>query len=177
MRTGEVLLNAWQLNWFHHALLNDPGAWLDANIFFPYQGATALNDLLLTHALVTLPAAWTESPVLALNLAFLGGVVLCGVWAHQLIVELVDAPWAATVGGTLFALTPETVNPVRPFPCFVLRHHQVIVAAGAGRYCRRRGTVCGAVWAANGRVTGEITDCPLVDPVVGVCRQARCRPG
>ena len=104
--SGEVLLTAWQLNWFQHALLTDPLAWVDANIFFPYENAATLNDLLLTHAVVTLPAAWAESPVLALNLALLGGIVLCGVFAHLLILELTDDPWAATVGGTLFALTP-----------------------------------------------------------------------
>lgn len=104
--SGEVLLTAWQLNWAQHALLNDPLAWVDANIFFPYANAATLNDLLLTHAVVTLPAAWADSPVLALNLALLGGFVLCGVFAHLLIVELTDAPWVATVGGTLFALTP-----------------------------------------------------------------------
>ncbi len=104
--SGEVLLTAWQLNWFQHALLTDPLAWVDANIFFPYANAATLNDLLLTHAVVTLPAAWADSPVLALNVALLGGFVLCGVFAHLLIVEITDAPWAATVGGTLFALTP-----------------------------------------------------------------------
>ena len=54
--SGEVLLTAWQLNWAQHALLNDPLAWVDANIFFPYANAATLNDLLLTHAVVTLPA-------------------------------------------------------------------------------------------------------------------------
>ncbi len=106
LRSGEVLLTAWQLNWYQHALVTDPLAWVDANIFFPYQNAATFNDLLLTHAVVTLPAAWAESPVLALNLAMLGGIVACGLFAHLLIVELVDAPWAATIGGTLFALTP-----------------------------------------------------------------------
>jgi hypothetical protein len=104
--TGEVLLSAWQLNWYHQALLTNPLAWADANIFFPYGNAATFNDLLLTHGLVTLLVAWAESPVLALNLALLGGIVLCGLFAHLLIDELVDEPWAATIGGTLFALAP-----------------------------------------------------------------------
>src|SRR5690606_7029027 len=90
---GEVLLTAWQLNAFHQALLTDPLAWAAANIYFPYDSAATFNDLLLTHAVVTLPVAWAESPVLALNLALLGGIVLCGVFAHLLVDELVDAPW------------------------------------------------------------------------------------
>ena len=106
LRAGEVLLTAWQLNWFHHALLTDPASWIDANIFFPYDHATTFNDLLLSHAILTLPVAGAESPVLALNLALLGGIVLCGLFAHLLIDELVDAPWAAVAGGTLFALAP-----------------------------------------------------------------------
>jgi hypothetical protein len=106
LRDGEVLLTAWQLNWFHHALLTNPASWIDANIFFPYDHATTFNDLLLSHAILTLPAAAAESPVLALNLALLGGIVLSGLFAHLLLDELVDAPWAAAVGGTLFALAP-----------------------------------------------------------------------
>jgi hypothetical protein len=104
--SGEVLLTAWQLNDYQRAFLTNPLAWADANIFFPYDRAAAFNDLLISHALITLPAAWAESPVLALNLAFLGGIVLCGLFAHLLIVELVDEPWAGAVGGTLFALSP-----------------------------------------------------------------------
>ncbi len=104
--SGEILLSAWQLNAYQQALLSNPLAWADANIFFPYDRTAAFNDLLLSHALITLPAAWAESPVLALNLAFLGGIVLCGLFAHLLIVELLDEPWAATVGATLFTLAP-----------------------------------------------------------------------
>ncbi|MCL4846627.1 MAG: hypothetical protein KJ066_08835 [Acidobacteria bacterium] len=106
LRDGEVLLTAWQINSYHHALLSAPWTWLDANIFFPYDRASTFNDLLLAHALVTLPAGWADSPVLALNLALLGGIVLCGVFASLLVDELVDAPWIAAVAGTLFALTP-----------------------------------------------------------------------
>ena len=106
LRDGEVLLTAWQLNWFHHALLTDPASWIDANIFFPYDHATTFNDLLLSHAILTLPVAAAESPVLALNLALLGGIVLSGLFAYLLLDELVDAPWAAAAGGILFALAP-----------------------------------------------------------------------
>ena len=106
LRSGEVLLTAWQLNWYHQALLTSPLAWADANIFFPYDRSATYNDLLLTHAMITLPVAWAESPVLALNVALVGGIVLCGVCAHLLIHELVADRWAATIGGTLFALTP-----------------------------------------------------------------------
>ena len=106
LRSGEVLLTASQLNAYHQALLTNPLAWADANIFFPYDHAATFNDLLLTHALITLPAAGFDSPVLALNLAFLGGFALCGLFAHLLIVELVGDGWAGTVGGTLFALAP-----------------------------------------------------------------------
>jgi hypothetical protein len=106
LRDGEVLLTAWQLNWFQHALLTNPLGWADANIFFPYDSASTFNDLLVTHAVVTLPAAWSDSPVLALNLAFLGGFVLCGLCTYALVLELTGNRWAAAVSGTLFALTP-----------------------------------------------------------------------
>ncbi|HEY6507536.1 MAG TPA: hypothetical protein VIY56_05960 [Vicinamibacterales bacterium] len=106
LASGEVLLTAWQINWFHQALLTNPLTWAHANIFFPYDSAATFNDLLLTHALVTLPIAWITSPVAGLNLALLGGIVLCGVCAHLLIEELCEDPWAAMVGATLFALAP-----------------------------------------------------------------------
>ena len=44
--------------------------------------------------------------MVAHNAAFLAGIVLCGLCAHLLIEELTGSPAAATVGGTLFALTP-----------------------------------------------------------------------
>jgi hypothetical protein len=106
LQAGDTLLAAWQLNAFHHSLLVEPRAWADANIFFPFDRAATFNDLLLAHAVVTLPAAWSASPVLAVNLALLGGIVLCGVFAHLLVDELVDTPWAAVAGGVLFALAP-----------------------------------------------------------------------
>ena len=104
--SGEVLLTAWQLNWYHYALLTNPLTWVDANIFFPYGGTAAFNDLLMSHALITLPAAWAASPVVSLNLALLGGIVLCGLSAYLLIVEVIDDPWAAAVAAVLFALAP-----------------------------------------------------------------------
>jgi hypothetical protein len=106
LRSGEVLLTAWQLNDFHRALLTGPLGWAEAHIFFPYGSAAALNDLLLAHAVLTLPAAGSESPVLALNLALLGGIVLCGVFAHLLAGELTGDARAAAVGGLLFAVSP-----------------------------------------------------------------------
>ena len=106
LRSGEVLLTAWQLNWYQQALLTNPPSWVDANIFFPYDKTATFNDLLITHALITLPAAWDSSPVLALNLALLGGIVLCGVCAHLLIDEVVEQPWVAVTAATLFALSP-----------------------------------------------------------------------
>ena len=106
LRDGEVLLTAWQLNSYHQALLGNPLAWADSNIFFPYDRTAAFNDLLMTHALVTLPVAWAVSPVLALNLALLGGIALTGLCAYLLIDELVDHPWASAIAAILFALTP-----------------------------------------------------------------------
>jgi len=106
LRKDDVWLSAWQLNAYQEALLSDPLRWADANIFFPYDGAAAVNDLLWSHALLTLPAAWAGSAVIAHNVAFLGGIVLCAVFAHLLIEELTGSRWAAVLGGMLFALTP-----------------------------------------------------------------------
>lgn len=106
LRPGDVWLVAWQINEYHHTLLSGMRGLVDANIYFPYAGTTALNDIVLTHALITLPLAGFDSAVLAHNVAFLLGIVLCAVCAHLFIVELTDAPWAAVVGSVLFALTP-----------------------------------------------------------------------
>ena len=101
--SGEVLLTAWQLNWYHQALSTNPLAWVDANIFFPYDRTATFNDLLMSHAFVTLPVAWAESPVLALNLALLVGIVLCCVCSVPAACGAGDARWAAAVGAILFA--------------------------------------------------------------------------
>lgn len=97
---------AWQIDWLHHALLTDPLGWADANIFFPYQDSLATSDLLLTHALITLPAAASGSPVLGYNVALLLGVALCGLGTYLLVDEVTGRRWISAATGVLVAIAP-----------------------------------------------------------------------
>lgn len=97
---------AWQINWLHHALLTDPVDWVDANVFFPYENGLTTSDLLLSHALITLPAAAAGNLVVGYNVALLLGVALCGLGAYLLIEEVTGCRWISAVTGTLVAIAP-----------------------------------------------------------------------
>ena len=123
---GDAWPAAWQINWLHHALLTDPLGWTEANIFFPYENTLATSDLLLTPALLTLPAVFSDSSVLAYNLALIGGIALCGLAGFLLIEELTGSWWAAVLGGLMLAL-----NPFR----FLHIQHLSIIAAWPPALC------------------------------------------
>ena len=151
LRDGEVLLTAWQLNWFHHALLTDPRRGSTRTSSSPTTAPRRSTTCCSLTPCITLPAAWAESPVLALNLALLGGIVLCGVCAYLLS----RRAGRLAVGGqrsarTLFALAPFrflhlghlSIAAAWPVPLFfwaLLRHlRQPSWARAALAACRRR---------------------------------------
>lgn len=70
---GDPALVTWILSWQTHAVLNDPQAWFDGNIFHPHGQALGYSELLLP--LVPpfgLVLSITGNPLLAHNLVLLG---------------------------------------------------------------------------------------------------------
>jgi hypothetical protein len=97
----------WSLAWDAHALVTQPLALFDANIYYPQARTLAYSENLLGGALFSAPVWWlTGNPVLAMNVAALASCVLCGAGAWLLARRLGLGPSAAFLGGVIFAFAP-----------------------------------------------------------------------
>jgi hypothetical protein len=97
----------WSLAWDAHALVTQPLALFDANIYYPQARTLAYSENLLGGAIFSAPVWWvTGNPVLAMNVAALASCVLCGAGAWLLARRLGLGPSAAFLGGVIFAFAP-----------------------------------------------------------------------
>ena len=104
---GDPLLNAWALAWTPHALISQPTALFDANIFHPEPGTLALSESLIVPALLVAPLrALGANAILLHNLTLMSGFVLSGL-ATFLLVRSLTADWrAALISAVAFTVTP-----------------------------------------------------------------------
>ena len=97
----------WTLAWDAHAILSQPLALFDANIYYPQARTLAYSENLLGGAIFSAPVWWlTGNAVLAMNVAALASCVLCGVGAWLLARRLGASDAAALVAGVIFAFAP-----------------------------------------------------------------------
>jgi hypothetical protein len=100
-------LYIWTLAWDAHAFLHQPLRIFDANIYHPYANTLAYSENLIGTAFLAAPVLWlTNNPVLAMNLAALLTVVLCGAGAYLLARRLHLSVGAAFLCGLIFAFAP-----------------------------------------------------------------------
>lgn len=103
----DTRLFLWTLGWNVHALVSDPLAIFDANIFFPESRTLAYSEHQIGSALIAAPVlALTDNPLLGMNLVVLLSCALSGIGAFFLGRELGLGWFGALVCGTVFALTP-----------------------------------------------------------------------
>ena len=97
----------WTLAWDAHALVTQPLALFDANIYYPQARTLAYSENLIGGALFSAPVWWlTGNPVLAMNVAAVASCVLCGVGAWLLARRIGLSVEAAFVAGVVFAFAP-----------------------------------------------------------------------
>jgi hypothetical protein len=97
----------WTLAWDAHAILSQPLALFDANIYYPQTRTLAYSENLLGGTIFSAPVWWlTGNAVLAMNVAALASCVLCGVGAWLLARRLGASDAAALVAGVIFAFAP-----------------------------------------------------------------------
>ena len=104
---GDPLLQAWQVAWIGHALLEHPLDLWQANTFWPNADTLAFSDALVGYAPAGLVGQ--ESPHAALvvyNLLFLGAYGLAFVGAYLLARELGVGRLGAVAAGVAFAYAP-----------------------------------------------------------------------
>ena len=97
----------WTLAWNTHAFTSQPLTIFDANIYYPFRHTLAYSENLIGSAFFAAPVLWaTGNPILALNVATLASVFLCGLGGFVLGRSLGLTPGAAFACGFVFAFAP-----------------------------------------------------------------------
>ena len=97
----------WTLSWDAHAIVRQPLAIFDANIFAPLHRTLAYSEHLIGSGILAAPVlALTHNPVLAMNLVALLSCVLCGLGTFQLARRAGAEPAGAMLAGLIFAFAP-----------------------------------------------------------------------
>jgi hypothetical protein len=103
---ADVQYAEWSMSWMARALVTDPTALFDGNIFAPETGTLAWSEPLLTPALAGAPLLWLgASPVLVYNLLLFAGLILTG-WTTWFLVR----DWTGSSGAGLVAGALATFN-------------------------------------------------------------------
>ena len=103
----DTRLFLWTLGWDVHALVRQPLAIFDANIFYPESRTLAYSEHQIGSALFAAPViAAGGNPLLAMNLVVLLSCALSGIGAFFLGRELGLGWFGALVCGIVFTLTP-----------------------------------------------------------------------
>lgn len=101
---GDPLEYAWALAWGGRALIENPLALYNANIFYPYPNALAFSESQVASAVLALPILLaTYNPILAYNFVFLFAFVFSGFNAYLLAYDLTRSRAGALLAGFAFA--------------------------------------------------------------------------
>jgi hypothetical protein len=106
----------WMLAWVAHQVVRDPIHLFDANIFYPERRTLAYSENMVAESLMVAPVLWAGgSPVLAFNLALIGGFALTG-WATAFVMHRWTESWLAGImSGSLIAFNAHTLTRLRIF--------------------------------------------------------------
>jgi hypothetical protein len=101
---GDPFINIWILDWDWYATFHQPLALFQANIFYPARYALAYSENLYGLALLLFPLrAVGVGPVVAFNLAMIGGFAFTGFSAY-LLGRMVVEEWSGDASPQLAAL-------------------------------------------------------------------------
>ena len=103
----DTQLFIWTLAWDTHAVIHQPFAIFDSNIYYPERRTLAYSESLLGSTIFAAPVLWAGgNPLLAMNIVALLSVVLGGMGAYLLAVRLGVRRDAAILAGAIFAFAP-----------------------------------------------------------------------
>jgi hypothetical protein len=105
--SDDPLLSIWRIAWVAHALANDPGNLLNANIFHPEPRTLAYSDAVLLQGVAGAPFIWYgASPITVYNALVLLSMALSG-WAMWLYAAHVTGSSAAGfIAGVVYGFVP-----------------------------------------------------------------------
>lgn len=158
---ADLSLVLWILSWDTHALVTQPTALFDANIFHPSSWSLARSDHFLGNVPFYAPVYLaTGNPVLGHNLAILAYFALSGAAMYLLVWTWVRRRDIAFAAGALFALAPWRfmegnlqAQPILYLPLIMLLVRRVVarggVAAGIALFaCLLLQSLCSVYLAA-----------------------------
>lgn len=103
----DPLLQIWLSEWIQHALITNPLALYDANIFYPFAQTLAYTDANVPGALIAAPLRlMTQDPVLTNTLLVLASFVFAGMGVCALILWITGNRAAALIAGIAYAFLP-----------------------------------------------------------------------
>jgi hypothetical protein len=146
--TGDGRFSVWNVAWVAHALVDEPSALFDANIFYPHTGTLVYSEANLVAGAMAAPVyALTRNPIAAHNVVVFVAFVLSFVAMWALSRRLTGDPLAALVPATAFTFSPFVAarTPhiqllmIFVFPVTLLAMHRFVDRPGAAR-----GAVLGA---------------------------------
>ena len=156
--TGDGRFSVWNVAWVAHALVDDPRALFDANIFHPHRGTLAFSEANLVAGLMGAPVyALTRHPIVTHNVVVYLAHVLAFVAMWALVRRLTGASAPALVPAAAFTFAPFVAARsahiqllmVFVFPVALLALHRFVDAPGV-----RRGAVLGLALALAGLACG-----------------------
>lgn len=104
---SDTNLLLWMLSWNAHAIVHQPWAIFDANIFYPFRHSLAFAENLLATGIVASPVLWvTGNPILAMNLVALTSIPLTAIGSWLLARELKLGREAAILAGLIAGFSP-----------------------------------------------------------------------
>ncbi|MGW5578518.1 hypothetical protein [Micromonospora chokoriensis] len=103
---GDPSLQAWQMAWSGHILLNDPARLWHSNTFFPELWSFAFSDTLLGYAPAGMLGSGPEDAVLRYNIMFVLAHALATLGAYALARQLGAGRTGAAVAGVGYAYAP-----------------------------------------------------------------------
>ena len=156
--TGDGRFSVWNVAWVAHALVDEPRALFDANIFHPHRGTLAFSEANLVAGLMGAPVyAMTRHPIVTHNVVVYLAHVLAFVAMWALVRRLTGASAPALVSAAAFTFAPFVAARsahiqllmVFVFPVSLLALHRFVDAPGL-----RRGAVLGLALALAGLACG-----------------------
>jgi hypothetical protein len=106
----DPLFSIWRLAWVAHQVVADPANLFEGNIYFPAHRTLAYSDAMLLPGLIALPLIRAGlSPLLVMNLLWLGAMVASGAGMYLLARRLTGSTGAAIVAGIIFTFAPYRV--------------------------------------------------------------------
>ncbi|MGC4903772.1 hypothetical protein ACLQ2Y_31125 [Micromonospora echinospora] len=103
---GDPTLQAWQVAWSGHALLNDPANLWHSNTFFPERYTYAYSDTLLGYAPFGMVGSGFEAAVIRYNVLYVLLHALAFLGAYALARQLGANRWGGAVAGIAWAYAP-----------------------------------------------------------------------